>query len=310
MQTTELKSIIAKYKQLADAAQNQVTSDQDDFLEEEIYQMITNSAKTNFDYGAFMDYFSTFDKKNKAFMADKMLWLVIKNLAAGDSPQMVASKIQNELLLTGFVMPDIGVFEKIITDNIANWREEIGVLQIITDMIRVNFAPVDQIYLFVSELFEIDYEPERIVIPWLLRKSLDKFMDEFKDELNSYELFFTPYDEPSPQGWDELHLKCEKQNDDWSKQGTIILTVIFKHSEREILIPTLLVNGVYQFTEIRMNIISLLLKLCLSSGYQLFFVQLGEAFHEKLIKRGATYIDFETVEITEDTNLEATFKDE
>jgi hypothetical protein len=60
----------------------------------------------------------------------------------------------------------------------------------------------------------------------------------------------------------------------------------------------------YLYQGMREKLLSILLNVCLSSGYRLFLVDMVESVHEKFIIRGATYIDFETVEITKNTNLE------
>jgi len=280
------------------------------FLEEEIYHLITNSAKTRFDYDAFEELFIELNENVKVDVADKILWLIIMNLAGRDKPQIVALKIQSELLLTGFLASEISAIEKIITDNIFNWSKEIGVLQMVTDMLNSNFAPVQDVYHFVIELFEGDYSPEGVIVPWLFRRELDKYMDKFKDNLDSYKLFFLPHDAPLPQGWNALYLDCKKQYEKSHTDDFILLQIYFNHSENLVFIQNIMVFGIFQITGTRMKLISLLLDICSLMKYRLIFVQLGETFHEKLIRRGATYIDFETVEVTNDANLDPNFPDE
>lgn len=280
------------------------------FIEEEIYHFITNSAKTRFDFDLFEESFLELNENVNVDVADKILWLIIMNLAAGDNPQIVALKIQNELLLAGFTISDFSDFEKMITDNTFFWSKEVGVLQMVTYMLNSNFAPVQEIYNFVLGLFEEDYSIKGVIVPWFFRRELDKYMDKFKDKLDSYKLFFLPDDKLSLQGWNAVYLDCEKHYEKSVMNDSILLQIHFNHSENLVLIQNIMVFGIFQITGTRMKLISLLLDICLLIKYRLIFVQIGETFHEKLIRRGATDIDFETVEITKSTNLDPNFPDE
>ena len=147
-----------------------------------------------------------------------------------------------------------------------------------------------------------NFPPKGIAVPGMVRTAIGSYMDSFKNNLDSYQLFLAPYDEPT-QDWTELHLRCEKQDDDFEKTGNIVLMAIFNHPENRILIPNILVSGIFRHKGIGKKLISLILNTCVLVGYRLFLVQVVESFYERLIKRGATGIDFETVEITKDTNL-------
>ncbi|MDR2972021.1 MAG: hypothetical protein LBU83_08855 [Bacteroidales bacterium] len=365
MQKTKIKSIIEKYKELADFSRNetkiyqyirfaeyldenidlleddenynseedflalfnkkeakvddlwkpmlQVGDDEEamaKFIEEEIYSLITNSAKEQFDYDSFEEFFLELNENIDVDVADKILWLIIMNLAGGCSPQFIANKIQAELLLTGFFISDVSILEKIITDNLFNWSKAVGIQQIVTDLLNSDFAPVKEIYYFVLDLFENNYSPKGVIVPWLLRRELDKYMDKFKHRLDTYELFFLPSNELLPQGWDALYLDCKNSDENNHSSDSILLQVYFNHSENLMLIQNVMTFGLFRLLGTRMEILSLLLDVCSAIKYRLIFVQLGDAFHEKLIKRGATYLTFEDVEITKETNLTPSPNDE
>jgi len=119
------------------------------FVEEEIYHLITNSAKTRFDYDSFEDTFS--DQSN---FADKILWYMLMYLAMNEKPNIIAAKIQCEMMMSGLMLNNVSSLEKVIVDNIDNWSKEIGVIKMATDMLNSNFASVQQVYDFVAKTLE------------------------------------------------------------------------------------------------------------------------------------------------------------
>ena len=127
------------------------------FVEEEIYHLITNSAKNRFDYDAFEEYISGQDENvqcitTKYNFADKILWYMLMYLAMGEKPNIIASKIHCEILLSGLVLNDVSSLEKIIVDNVGNWEKEIEMLKMATEMLNSNFASVEQVYDLVSKV--------------------------------------------------------------------------------------------------------------------------------------------------------------
>ena len=151
----------------------------------------------------------------------------------------------------------------------------------------------------------VTYPRKGVAVPGMIRTTINTFMNNYKDGLVSYKLFFDPYDEPK-KDWEKLHLRCENQNEKKQNDGSIVLEIIFNHSENHIYIPTVLFTGIFIFLHqgMREKILSLIFNVCELLGYRLFIVDMVESFHENLVQRGATCIDYETVEITKFTNLE------
>ncbi len=122
--------------------------------EEQIYDLITNSAKTRFDYSAFEKTFWDPDEEPlssiESDITDRILWLILQYLAMGEVPNIIALKIKNEIMMAGLFIEDISPIEKIITENTTNWKKEISVLNLATDMLNSNFASVAQVYDVVS----------------------------------------------------------------------------------------------------------------------------------------------------------------
>ena len=281
MQRKEIKAIIKKYQKLADATHNDDKCYQYVRFAEYLEENIRNF--TDDDYETEEDLLNIFNESESDFDDN---W--------------------NELLPVGIkdILKEEIYF--LIANNAKNQLEEVGVRNMVADMLNSDFASIEQIYHFVQELFETDYSPKSIIIPWKVRIVIDNFMNNFRKDLDSYQLFFVPYDEPTTQGWEELHLRCENQNEKKQHDGNIVLEIIFKHSENHIYIPTILFTGIFIFLHqgMREKLLSLIFNVCELSGYRLFIVDMVESFHEKLVKRGATYINYETVEITKFTNLE------
>jgi hypothetical protein len=118
--------------------------------QENIYNLITNSAKIRFDYTEFEKMFSLLRDIDDS-IADSMLFKILICLAEGNNPKVIALKMENEILLMGFcIQPDN--FEKIISANQKNWEKEIIALKKASNMLNSNFASVIQVYDLVSKL--------------------------------------------------------------------------------------------------------------------------------------------------------------
>jgi hypothetical protein len=127
-------------------------------VEAKIYDLITDSAKKRFDYEGFENEFSNNDLGFT--MGDNALWLILMNLAMGESPIMIAGKLNCELLMTGLYL-DYGSIdetimhlEAIISDNLKNWQKEIGILKMVTDMFNSNSVSVEHIYEMTARLLD------------------------------------------------------------------------------------------------------------------------------------------------------------
>jgi hypothetical protein len=123
--------------------------------EEQIYDLITNSAKMQFDYATFEKNFSIINESIQPYeeknIADKILWLTLLYIAMGDKPNIIALKIRNELMMSGFIIENISSLEKFVSENIDNWNKEVGILKMASDMLNSNFASLEQVYDLVSK---------------------------------------------------------------------------------------------------------------------------------------------------------------
>jgi len=111
--------------------------------EDDIYNMITDSAKTRFDYLSFEKNLSIPDFDLN--IADKILWTMLMYLAIGEKTNIIALKIKTDIMLSGFII-DEKVIENSIINNQNNWKNEIGVLKMTTDMLNTGFATKQQVY--------------------------------------------------------------------------------------------------------------------------------------------------------------------
>ncbi len=127
---------------------NKAGFDNQNIQEEDIYDLITDSAKTRFDYQSFEQNFALPDVEIN--IADKTLWTILMYLAMGEKPNIVASKIKNEIMLLGFIIENKDI-ENVIINNQGNWEKEIGVLKMITDMLNSSFSTTEQIYAFAKK---------------------------------------------------------------------------------------------------------------------------------------------------------------
>ena len=118
--------------------------------ESAIYDLITDSAKTRFDYKAFETEFSLPDMDLN--VADKVLWQILMYLAMDDGPETIALKVRNDIILSGFFIPDTDGLSQLIINNQVNWKKEIEALKMATGMLNANFGSVEQIYNLVAKL--------------------------------------------------------------------------------------------------------------------------------------------------------------
>jgi len=128
------------------------------FIEEEIYCMITNSAKTRFDYDAFESDLLGEDEFMqttvvKYDLADKLLWLMVLYLSGGYEPNIVAARINCDMMLAQ-MMIDVDSLEKLVLENLDNWKNEIKALRLATELLNSNMVPVEQVYDIVSKVLE------------------------------------------------------------------------------------------------------------------------------------------------------------
>ena len=118
--------------------------------ESAIYDLITDSAKTRFDYKAFETEFSMPDMDLN--VADKVLWQILMYLAMDDQPETIALRVRNDIMLSGFFIRDTDTLAQLIINHRAGWKKEIEALKMATGMLNANFGSVEQVYRLVAEL--------------------------------------------------------------------------------------------------------------------------------------------------------------
>lgn len=90
-----------------------------------VWNAITDSAKTRFDYLQFESAFADFDNDN---IAENILFVTIAGHAAGDSTQDIAAAINQQLVLIGYSFAD-DALTKFISDRHADLSREIKAMQ-------------------------------------------------------------------------------------------------------------------------------------------------------------------------------------
>jgi len=286
MRKDQIKTIIKKYKNLSKAT----------YSDEKKYQYVRfaeylNEHNSDFKDDSYKTEEELINAFNKAESEFDYHWNEM--LSIGDDENSARNFVKDEIF-------------HVIKKKARNQMEEVGIQAVVQQMLHSRFETVENIFVFIHELFDTDYSLKSIFVPFTLRVVLDNFMNDFKKDLDNYQLFFIPYDTLSTQGWMELYLKCNIKDDNIAKSGDIVLNIIFNHSENQILIPTILFTGIFRlfYEGMREKVLSLIFHVCDLAEYRLFLVDMVESVHEKFIDRGATYIDYETVEITKYTNLE------
>ena len=101
-------------------------------IEDKIWDSITNSAKSKFDFASF--------KKNMPQFADNALFKIIVDFAMNKPINAIAGELHNQVLMTGFVwkMDDINDF---LEGKKEILKHEIYIAQLAADMLQNGNSP-------------------------------------------------------------------------------------------------------------------------------------------------------------------------
>lgn len=129
--------------------------------EDLIWNLITESAKSKFDYAKFENHFGEIydndeiDKDKKDLdevdldldsignIAENILFIIIASLASGQDKSIISGKIFNEIILTGFVW-EIEKIENFIEDKEELFHSEIYCFNLAMSMLD-NGEDIDSI---------------------------------------------------------------------------------------------------------------------------------------------------------------------
>jgi hypothetical protein len=93
------------------------------------------------------------------------------------------------------------------------------------------------------------------------------------------------------------------KTEDHNSRGTLVKLIIDRQS-KNIEISNIFIEHSLKHNGFGKQIIKEIFHIAVKHGYRLFLVQMVESFYNRMLKRGATVIEFEdVVEITEKTNL-------
>ncbi|WP_445956550.1 hypothetical protein [Yeosuana sp.] len=100
-------------------------------MEDLIWDTITNSAKTKFDYVTFSKDFNEIDDE----IADNILFKLIIELASGETKETISNKIYMDVLMLGFKW-DKAEIDEFIKDKDLALKLEIYVAGLANDMLQ------------------------------------------------------------------------------------------------------------------------------------------------------------------------------
>lgn len=103
--------------------------------EDIVWNEITNSAKTRFNYPEFEKEFSTF---NDDRVADDILFRIIVGHVAGDSNEVIAAKVNQELMMIGFAF-DEAFLTRFISERRCDLFREIKAAEIASQSFDAGF---------------------------------------------------------------------------------------------------------------------------------------------------------------------------
>ena len=157
---------------------------------------------------------------------------------------------------------------------------------------------------------DIKFPSANIALPGIVYTALNDYIKQYKDMFDNFYFEKTLFKNGIEhsifggipgEGWNNLEMYGEKT----TKKGktSLRLRIFFLHESKQAQIPNISVPYFLKHQGIGKKMISLVYSACKHFDYRLFIVDLVESFYKKLLKRGANKVDLDTVEITEDTNL-------
>lgn len=131
------------------------------------------------------------------------------------------------------------------------------------------------------------YPMEKLDVSILLHKYIEKLIIDFSNE----------------HGLNVSFRQC----DDTEINAMPFVRLLPYHDDRIVYLPNILVPAEKAHTNLGKSFISRLFTLCQKYGYRLILLDVLDRFRESLEKRGAIVFDYDSVEITKDTDLESHF---
>ncbi|TAG58427.1 MAG: hypothetical protein EAZ27_01550 [Cytophagales bacterium] len=106
-------------------------------IEDVIYDNITNSAKTKFDYSSFSE---GFDKINDN-LADNLLFKTLVEFASRKEKKIIAHILFNQILLTGFIV-ELEDLNEFVNDKDDVLKLEIFLVEMANTMLEQGLPPL------------------------------------------------------------------------------------------------------------------------------------------------------------------------
>ncbi|MCO8310902.1 hypothetical protein [Pseudomonas mandelii] len=104
------------------------------------------------------------------------------------------------------------------------------------------------------------------------------------------------------EGKSLIEVRCQQ---DAEREGkTLVLRLQFLHDARQMQIPNILMPEIMTHQRLGKRLIGALYRVAAANDYLLLVVDMVPSFHDRLLLRGATPVDEETVLITANTDLE------
>lgn len=105
-------------------------------MEELIWDIITDKAKTRFDFAAFSKEFSAINES----LADNILFQVIAGFASGQTKESIAIKLYHNMLMIGFEWKEKDI-EEFLSDKKERLKHEIYITQLAGDLLNSGNDP-------------------------------------------------------------------------------------------------------------------------------------------------------------------------
>jgi len=124
--------------------------------EDKIWNVITNSAKTKFDYE---DFRATFDGVPEENVSENILFMVIAGLAEGKSKDEIAGNINRELLPLALAFSE-STLEDFLANKGVEFEEEIRATKVAAALLAQGRQVPGVLIQVVSMLKTIDDDPD------------------------------------------------------------------------------------------------------------------------------------------------------
>lgn len=141
---------------------------------------------------------------------------------------------------------------------------------------------------------------------------MSKLMKEIENNLVNEPLFseyFSSFEEfqsnthIEQHGNEDIEVLEIRGNTSKEDRTSFKILRLYKNSNNQIVILNIYLPGTMRNKGFGMKILSIVHELCKSQSHSLFIDDMVSSFHRKMLKRGAAEINYEAVEITDDTQL-------